>query len=139
MTDAAGAVRPRGLDVAVGLCLVAAAVAVVFAALVPFQIGPAIDQERQTAGVTRAQLTQLQQALTTVSVVAIALVVVWAALLVVFALRLRAGRRRARIGVVVLTALALLPLNAQALLVVVLLVVADVLLFRRPVATWLRA
>jgi hypothetical protein len=64
---------------------------------------------------------------------------VYAALLVFFALRFRQGRRRARIGFIVLTVLALAPFNGQALLVCALLIVVDVLAFLRPVTEWLRS
>jgi chromate transport protein ChrA len=72
-------------------------------------------------------------------VAAVAIAVLFAVLVVLTAFRLRRGRRRARIALVVLTALAFVPFNGQALLVCAVLIAADVFAFRRPASDWLRS
>ena len=137
MPQSDGPERPRIADVAIGLVLAAAAATIAFGSMIPFQIGPTVERERRLAANQDLPVEQLQQSLAVVAVVAVVVAVLYAALLAFFAWRLRHGRRRARIAILVLTVVAVLPLNGQALLVAAVLVVADVLLFRRPVSEWL--
>ena len=133
------AVRPRAIDIASGLALAAAACAVVFAAMVPFQISSTVDRERQAAAARKLSAASLEQTLTVVAVAAVAIAVLFAVLVALSAFRLRQGRRRARTVLVVLTVLALVPFNGQALLVCAVLIAADVFAFRRPASDWLRS
>jgi hypothetical protein len=135
-TDVVG--RPRAADIAFGLVLTAALCVLVFAAMVPFQVSSTVDSERQAAAAKKLSSATLEQTLTTVAVIAVVIALLYAALLVLFAFRLRQGRRRARIVLAVLTVLALAPLNVPGLLVCVVLIVADVFAFQRPVSQWLR-
>lgn len=133
------AARPRSADIAFGLALTAAACAVVFGALVPLQISGTVDRERQAAAAKRLSAASLEQTLTIIAIAAVVIAVVYAAVLVLLAMRFRQGRRRARIGFIVLAVLALAPLNVPALLVCALVVAATVLAYRRPVSEWLRS
>jgi chromate transport protein ChrA len=135
----AATTRPRAAEIAFGLALTVAACVVVFAAMLPFQVGSTVDRQRQAEAAKQVSSASLEQTLTVIAVTAVVIAVVYAALLVLFALRFRQGRRRARIGFIVLTVLALAPFNGQALLVCALLIVVDVLAFLRPVSEWLRS
>jgi len=132
------AARPRAVDIAFGLALAAAACAVVFAAMVPFQVSSTVAREQQAAAARKLSTASLEQTLTLVAVVAVAIAVLFAVLVALSAFRMRQGRRRARTVLVVLTVLAVVPFNGQALLVCAVLVVADVFAFRRPASEWLR-
>lgn len=116
--------RPLALEVAVGL--------VVLAALVNTYIGVLVAVQAPAApSPVSAPLV----------VLVVAICVLYAAALVVFVLLLRAGRTGARAVLVSVSTLALLTLfalNALNLLVIVLLLAADVLLYRRSVSTWIR-
>lgn len=131
--------RPRAVDVAFGLALAAAACAVVFAAMVPFQVASTVDRERQAAAARKLSTASLEQTLTVVAVAAVAIAVLFAVLVALSAFRMRQGRRRARTVLVVLTVLAVVPFNGQALLVCAVLIAADVFAFRRPASEWLRS
>jgi len=140
MDDTTGAgARPLQATVAFGLVLVAAACVLAFTAMIPLQIGPTLADSRQAAAAAHLSLAALQHELVVVSVVLVAAGVVVAGLLVLFAMRFRTGRPRARIAVVLLTLLLVLSLNLPLMLTAVVLAVADVLMFLRPVAAWLRA
>jgi hypothetical protein len=136
---AAATPRPRAADIAFGLVLTAAACILVFGLMVPFQVGPALDRSRAEAEAHHVPLAALQQQLVVVAIVVVAVAVVLAGLLVLFAFRFRAGRRSARGWLVALTVVLVLTLYAPALLAAVLVLVADVLVFLRPVSEWLRA
>jgi len=64
---------------------------------------------------------------------------VYAASLLVLARRFRAGVGWARTALFIVSLLSLLAVNGPGLFVVVLLAIADVLAFLRPVSAWLRA
>jgi hypothetical protein len=130
--------RPRNADGPFGLMLVAAAAVLVFAAMLPLQLSSTVDSERRAAAAKQLSSASLEDTLRTLVIAAIVVAVLYAAALVWTAFRFRAGRRRARIVMIVLTVLALAPFNVQGVLVAVVLVVADVLAFRRPVSEWLR-
>lgn len=131
--------RPRSADVAFGLTLAVAAAVLVIAGLVPTQIGPTIARSRGTANAQQVDLVALEHGLVLLSVVIVAVGVVVAGLLVLFAFRVRSGHRGARIGIVVITVLLIASLDVQLIVAAVVLVAADVLMFLPPVAGWLRA
>jgi hypothetical protein len=130
--------RPRSVDVSFRLMLVAGVCVLGFAAMLPFQLGSSVDRGRREAAAKQLSAASLEDTLRALVIAAVVIAVVYAALLAWTAYRFRAGRRRARVAMIVLTVVALAPFNAQALLVAVVLVVADVLAFRKPVSEWLR-
>jgi hypothetical protein len=130
--------RPRIADVAFGLMIVAAACVLAFAAALPLQLDATVDRERRAAAARQLSAGSLEETLLGVVIVAAAIALLYTAALVWTAFRFRSGHRRARIAMIVLTVLALAPFNVQAVIVAVLLAVADVLAFRRPVSDWLR-
>jgi hypothetical protein len=134
-----GPVRPRAADVAFGLVLGAAAAVLILAATIPMQISPTVDSSRAAASAQHLSVAALQHELVVVSVFLVAVGAVLAGLLVLFAFRFRGGHRRARIGVIVITLVLVASLDVPLILTAVVLVVADVLMFVQPVATWLRA
>lgn len=131
--------RPRIADVPFGLMLVAAVCVLVFAAMLPFQIGSTLDAERREAAAKKLSSASFEETLRNFVIAAVIVAVLYTAVLIWTALRFRAGRQQARIVMILLTVLALAPFNLQGLLVAGLLVVADVLAFRRPVSEWLRS
>ena len=140
MTDDIEAIaRPRMADVAFWLTLAVAAAVLVLAALVPTQIAPTIDQSRDAAVAQKVSVPALQHGLVLLSVTIVALGVVVAGLLVLFAFRVHGGHRRARIGIVIITLLLIASLDAQLILAALVLVAADVLMFLPPTAAWLRS
>jgi hypothetical protein len=140
MSSEPGAVadRPRLVDAAFGLVVTAGVCVLAFAVLILFQVNPTVDREQQAAAARRVSAASLEQTLLVVALIALAIAVVYVALLVWMGLRLRAGHRRARVWLLLLTVLAVVPLNLQGLLVAVVLAVAEVLAFRRPVTEWLQ-
>lgn len=131
--------RPRAIDAAFALVIGAAACAVVFAALLPLQIDDAVVRQSEAAAAAGVGLEALERQLTEFVVTQTIVLVLFAAVLVWSAFRIRAGRRRFRVVLIVLTVIAIAPLNGQALLVAALLLVADVLVFRRSSSAWMRA
>jgi hypothetical protein len=131
--------RPRIADVPFGLMLAAAVAVLVFAAMLPLQLASTVDTERRAAAAKQLSSASFEDTLRSLVIAAVVVAVLYAAALVWTAFRFRAGRRRARIVMIVLTVLALAPFNVQGVLVAVVLVVADVLAFRRPVSEWLRS
>lgn len=131
--------RPRSADVAFWLTLAAAAAVLVLSALVPTQIGPTIEQSRSDAVANGVSVPALQHGLLLLSITFIAIGVIVAGLLVLFAFRVHGGHRRARIGIVVITVLLIATLDLQLILAAVVLAVADVLMFLPPTASWLRS
>lgn len=117
--------RPRLADLAILLVLAAAAVNLAIAVLL----------------VAQASTTELPVVGGLVAVV-VAITVLYAAALVTLALLLRAGRPWARAVLAAVSALSLFTvfaLNALNLAVIVLLLLAGVLLYRRPVTAWVRS
>jgi len=131
--------RPRIADVPFGLMLVAAACVVGFAAMLPFQLGSTVDRERRTAAAQQFSSAAFEDTLRNFVITALIIALLYVAVLVWTAFRFRAGSRRARIVMVVLTVLAFAPFNVQGVLVGIVLIVADVFAFRKPVSEWLRA
>lgn len=139
MDDEVASARPRAADIAFALTLIAAAVVLVVAALVPTQIAPTIARSRDQAKAQEVDLAALEHGLVMLSVVIVVVAAVVAALLVLLAFRVRRGRSRSRIGIVIVTILLVASLDLQLLLAALVLAVADVLFFSPPVARWLRA
>lgn len=137
LTPEVVAARPRIVDVAVGLMLTAAVCTLVFAVMLPFQVPGIVAREAGTATSRGLTVAQLQSALTGFAIAEVCIAVTFVAALVWTALRLRRGRKRFRVVLIVLTVLAVVPANIQALLVAALLVVADVLVFRRSASAWI--
>jgi hypothetical protein len=131
--------RPRLVDVAFALALTAAACTIVFAAMLPFQIDGSVARQAEDAAAQGVSRQALHDLITEFVVTEVILATLFVAALVWAAFRVRAGRRRFRVLLIVLTVLALVPANGQALLVTALLVAADVLLFRKPSSAWLRS
>jgi hypothetical protein len=122
---ASGPTPPRVLDAALVLVLLAALVNAAIGVLVAVQ-----------APASRLPVVPA------LVVVVVAISVLYAAGLVVLAVLLRSGRTWARAALATLSSLSLLTLfalNALNLAVIVLLLVADVLLYRRAVSVWVRA
>jgi hypothetical protein len=132
--------RPRLAEVAFALVCVAGLCAVVFAAVLPLQIGRVVDAERAAATKAGTSIAEFEQQLVVGVIVACAITAVFTGLLIWQAFRFRAGRPQGRFWIVVLTALALVPilLTPATVLTVVVLAVADLLMFLPVVSAWLR-
>ena len=130
--------RPRLVEAAFALALVAGLVAVAFAAVLPFQIPRVLETQRTAAANRGASLAELEQQLVIGVVITCVIAALYTAAVVWAAVRFRAGRRKGRFWTVILTVLALVPilLTPATLLTVVLLVVADGLLFLPSVSAW---
>jgi hypothetical protein len=133
--------RPRVAEAAFAIVCVAALVSLAFAVVLPFQIQHVIDAERSAKERGTTTIAELQQQLTIGVIIACAIAVLFAAALLWFGFRFRAGRRRGRFWIVVLTAIALAPvlLTQYTLLTVAILVVADALMFLPSVTRWIDA
>ncbi len=117
--------RPGLVDLGVGFVVAAAAVNLVIAIVLVQQV--AVAGARVNPGLLA---------------VVVGITVLYAAGLVVLGMLLRSGRVWARAALLSLTSLSLLTLfalNALNLVVTILLVVADVLLYRPSVSAWVRA
>ena len=128
--------RPLAAQVAFGLVMAAAAASALLGLSPLLQIGTNVAAaQRRDPG---APHEAVASAVIGITAALVAVAVVFAVALLVFGLRFRGGRPRARIVLVVLSVLSLAPLSASALLVTAVLVVADVLMFRPSVTAWLR-
>ena len=134
--------RPRQVSVAVVLVIVAAAVNAVFGLLSLTQIEPARQLLVQNARRQGADPQSLMGVLYGTFTLIVVASLVYAAALVVFALVFRSGRPWGRIalfGTTLLSLFALFAPNGPAFAVVLLLAVADILLYRAPVSAWVRS
>ena len=132
----AASVRPRVVTAGVVLVLVAALVNVAIGVFFVTQaVQPSIPTAQGDLEVTPAAATGL-------AVIAV-IAVLYSALLVVLALRLHRGSTRARPALLATSAVSLFPLvvsvSVPGILVTVLLIAADVLLYRPRVTRWQRA
>ena len=131
--------RPRIVDAAFAFVLAASACVLVFALMLPFQIDATVRRQLDAAAAQGVSEAQLHRALSEFVITEVIVAALFVGLLVWTAFRLRAGRRRFRVLLIVLAVLSLLPANPQALLVAGLLVVGVVLVFRKPSSQWMAA
>lgn len=129
--------RPGIVDAAFAFVLTAAACVLVLALMLPFQIDATVRRQLDAAAAQGVSEAQLHSSLSEFVVTEVVVAALFVGLLVWTAFRLRAGRRPFRVLLIVLAVLSLLPANPQALLVAGLLVVAIVLVFRKPASGWM--
>lgn len=134
--------RPRAVTAITVLVIVAAAVNAVFGLLTLTQIEPARRLLVQNARRQGTDPASLEAVLVGTFAVIVLASLLYAAALVVFVLVFRRGRPWGRVALFATSLLSLYALfapNGPALAVVLLLAVADVLLYRAPVSAWVRS